>query len=73
MTCAYDRANVGASDTASTPRSASDVVNDLHRLLETADVPGPYVLAGQSAGGFEDDQVAVVLDEGEYSIHSNEM
>src|SRR5215211_1622161 len=52
MTCAYDRANVGSSDTASTPRSASDVVNDLHQLLQTADVPGPYVLVGQSAGGF---------------------
>ncbi len=51
-TCAYDRANVGASDSAPTPRSASDVVNDLHQLLETADVPGPYVLVGQSAGGF---------------------
>jgi pimeloyl-ACP methyl ester carboxylesterase len=52
MTCAYDRANIGASDSAPTPRSASDVVNDLHQLLETADVPGPYVLVGQSAGGF---------------------
>ncbi len=52
MTCAYDRANVGASDTAPTPRSASDVVNHLHQLLQTADVPGPYVLVGQSAGGF---------------------
>lgn len=52
MTCAYDRANIGDSDAAPTPRSASDIVNDLHQLLETADVPGPYVLVGQSAGGF---------------------
>jgi pimeloyl-ACP methyl ester carboxylesterase len=25
--------------------------NDLHRLLGAADVPGPYVLVGHSAGG----------------------
>lgn len=52
MTCTYDRANIGASDSAPTPRSATDVVNDLHQLLATADVQGPYVLVGQSAGGF---------------------
>ncbi len=52
MTCTYDRANIGVSDSAPTPRSASDVVNDLHQLLETAEVPGPYVLAGSSYGGF---------------------
>jgi len=52
MTCAYDRANNGESGKAPTPRTAGDVVNDLHQLLETADVPGPYVLAGSSYGGF---------------------
>jgi pimeloyl-ACP methyl ester carboxylesterase len=52
MTCRYDRANTGAmSDWAPTPRSAGDIVKDLHQLLETADVPGPYVLTGNSAGG----------------------
>src|SRR5215208_6477500 len=51
MTCAYDRANNGQSGKAPTPRTAGDVVNDLHQLLETADVPGPYVLAGSSYGG----------------------
>jgi pimeloyl-ACP methyl ester carboxylesterase len=51
MACAYDRANVGASGTAPTPRTASGMVTDLHQLLEKADVPGPYVLAGSSAGG----------------------
>jgi len=52
MTCAYDRANNGQSGKVPTPRTAGDVVNDLHQLLETADVPGPYVLAGSSYGGF---------------------
>jgi pimeloyl-ACP methyl ester carboxylesterase len=51
MACAYDRANVGASGTAPTPRTAAGMVTDLHQLLEKADVPGPYVLAGNSAGG----------------------
>ncbi len=52
MTCSYDRANNGESGEAPTPRTAGDVVNDLHQLLETAEVPGPYVLAGSSYGGF---------------------
>ena len=52
MTCTYDRANNGQSGKAPTPRTAGDVVNDLHQLLETAEVPGPYVLAGSSYGGF---------------------
>jgi hypothetical protein len=52
MTCSYDRANNGESGEAPMPRTAGDVVNDLHQLLETAEVPGPYVLAGSSYGGF---------------------
>lgn len=52
MTCSYDRANNGESGKAPTPRTAGEVVNDLHQLLETAEVPGPYVLAGSSIGGF---------------------
>src|SRR5215204_1150222 len=51
MTCTYNRANKGESSKAPTPRTAGEIVSDLHELLETADVPGPYVLAGTSAGG----------------------
>jgi pimeloyl-ACP methyl ester carboxylesterase len=51
MACVYDRANVGSSGTAPAPRTAAQMVTDLHQLLEKADVPGPYVLAGSSAGG----------------------
>jgi alpha/beta hydrolase fold len=51
MTCTYDRANTGKSSKAPTPRTAGEIVTDLHQLLETASVPGPYVLAGTSAGG----------------------
>jgi thioesterase domain-containing protein len=50
--CAYDRAGWGASDPApDDPRSADDVVEDLHALLEAADVDAPLVLAGSSFGG----------------------
>jgi pimeloyl-ACP methyl ester carboxylesterase len=51
--CSYDPANGlwGRSDPAPTPRTAKDVVADLHALLAAANVPGPYVLAGHSDGG----------------------
>jgi pimeloyl-ACP methyl ester carboxylesterase len=49
----YDRPNTiaGASDPAPMPRTADDVVADLHALLDAAAVPGPYVLVGHSVGG----------------------
>jgi pimeloyl-ACP methyl ester carboxylesterase len=51
--CSYDPANGlwGRSEPAPTPRTAADVVADLHALLAAAKVPGPYVLAGHSDGG----------------------
>lgn len=33
------------------PRTASDVVGDLHALLEAAHLPGPFILVGHSLGG----------------------
>jgi hypothetical protein len=50
-TCAYSRANLGRSGSAPKPRTAKDVVDDLHGLLATSKVPGPYLLVGQDAGG----------------------
>jgi pimeloyl-ACP methyl ester carboxylesterase len=47
----YDRANRGQSDAAPKPRAAQDCVADLHTLLTTAAIPGPYVLVGHSLGG----------------------
>jgi pimeloyl-ACP methyl ester carboxylesterase len=59
--CAYDRPGtvstsgedelVGRSDAIAQPRSDPEVVADLHALLQAAQVPGPYVLAGHSLGG----------------------
>ena len=49
--CAYDRANLGSSDSAPKPRSAQDMVRDLHALLANAHIAGPYILVGHSGGG----------------------
>jgi hypothetical protein len=52
LTCAYDRLGTGQSDPVTERRrTIDDVVADLHRLLDTAKVPGPYLLVGQSLGG----------------------
>src|SRR5215204_7505037 len=60
--CTYDRpgtvASIGEeilpsrSDPIAQPRTAPEVVAELHTLLQAAEVPGPYVLAGHSLGGF---------------------
>lgn len=49
--CSYDRANLGRSGSAPTPRTAAEIVADLNALLSASSIPGPYVLVGQSAGG----------------------
>jgi pimeloyl-ACP methyl ester carboxylesterase len=50
-TCAYDRAGRGHSDAAAAPQDGDAIARDLHDLLTTAKVPGPYVLVGHSSGG----------------------
>ncbi|GAA1989813.1 hypothetical protein GCM10009777_26310 [Microbacterium pumilum] len=49
--CVYDRAGRGWSDSTPTPAHGIQIATDLHTLLERAEVPGPYVLAGHSFGG----------------------
>ena len=49
--CSYDRAGLGFSDPASSPRDAEAIVHDLHALLRGAGVAPPYVLVGWSSGG----------------------
>jgi pimeloyl-ACP methyl ester carboxylesterase len=43
---------VGRSDPVAQPRTVTEMVDELHTLLQAAEVPGPYVLAGHSNGGF---------------------
>jgi pimeloyl-ACP methyl ester carboxylesterase len=75
--CAYDRPGTildrehhSRSDPVPMPRTAGDIVADLHALLTAAAVPGPYVLAGHSFGGlvarlyaatYPDDVVGLIL------------
>ena len=49
--CAYDRANLGRSDEAQTPRTFQDAARDLQALLGNARIDGPYILVGHSLGG----------------------
>lgn len=49
--CSYDRAGHAWSELGPRPRTMKQAVYDLHRLLEMALVPGPYVMVGHSAGG----------------------
>ena len=56
--CAYDRPgtfldadHLGRSTPVPMPRTARDLVSDLHALLQTAHVPAPYVFAAHSFGG----------------------
>lgn len=49
--CSYDRAGFGWSDAGPMPRTAQQIVDELHSLLEHARVPKPYILVGHSFGG----------------------
>ena len=49
--CVYDRAGRGWSESASAAQDGVQTATDLHTLLQRAHEPGPYVLAGHSAGG----------------------
>jgi len=48
----YDRAGHGWSDPAHEPRTAQQIAQELHSLLDAAGVSGPYVLVGHSFGGY---------------------
>ncbi len=50
-TCAYDRAGIAWSDDKPGVHDAEGVAADLHKLLQAAGEPGPYVLVAHSLGG----------------------
>jgi pimeloyl-ACP methyl ester carboxylesterase len=47
----YDRANRGASERVSGPRTALGMIEDLRALLRASEIEGPYILVGHSFGG----------------------
>jgi pimeloyl-ACP methyl ester carboxylesterase len=90
--CLYERPGAGTvlddvlvpsrSDPVPQPRMVSDMVADLHALLQAASVPGPYVLVGHSLGGalvrlyaaaYPDEVVGMVLvDAGHEDLFAEE-
>lgn len=50
--CSYDRAGYGYSDPGPLPRTSARIARELHTLLHTAGIPGPYLLVGHSFGGY---------------------
>jgi pimeloyl-ACP methyl ester carboxylesterase len=49
--CSYDRAGLGQSDAQTGLRTSKQIAEQLHTLLASAKVPGPYLLVGHSVGG----------------------
>jgi pimeloyl-ACP methyl ester carboxylesterase len=47
----YDRAGYGHSDPSPKPRDGATIVDELHTLLQRAEIPPPYILVGQSYAG----------------------
>ncbi|MFT3749129.1 MAG: alpha/beta hydrolase [Agriterribacter sp.] len=50
-TVAYDRAGIGKSEKGPMPQTMTQSVFELHELLKTAKIKGPFILVGQSIGG----------------------
>ncbi len=49
--CSYDRAGYGWSEESPYPRTALQIVEELHTLLHKAGIAPPYILVGHSFGG----------------------
>jgi pimeloyl-ACP methyl ester carboxylesterase len=49
--CSYDRAGLGWSDPARSPRTIVNAIEELHALLTAARIQPPFILTGHSFGG----------------------
>ena len=47
----YDRMGIGYSSSCILPRSSKMIIEELHDLLEIAQLPKPFILVGHSLGG----------------------
>jgi pimeloyl-ACP methyl ester carboxylesterase len=72
QTCAYDRAGCGWSEPGPKPRTVHKIAEELHTLLENAEIVAPYILVGHAFGGinaqvfasmYPDDVAGIVLVE----------
>ncbi len=80
--CTYDRAGFGWSEPSPNPRTVETTVNELHTLLDNAEIEGPYLLVGHSFGGmivrlyahhYPDEVVGLVLVDSTYEVQPSEM
>lgn len=80
--CVYDRGGLGWSDLSPRPRTAENIVNELHTLLTQAEIAGPYVLVGHSIGGvymrlyaqaYPDDVAGMVLVDSSHEEQNSRM
>ena len=51
-TVSYDRAGYAWSENGPSPRTGRQISYELHKALHNAGIDGPYILVGQSFGGF---------------------
>jgi pimeloyl-ACP methyl ester carboxylesterase len=51
--CSYDRAGVGYSEPSPGPRTSKVIAEQLHALLQAAEIAPPYVIVGHSMGGYD--------------------
>jgi pimeloyl-ACP methyl ester carboxylesterase len=49
--CSYDRAGSGFSGPAPLPRTSERIATELRDALQSAGIPGPYILVGHAFGG----------------------
>ncbi len=52
MTASYDRAGYAWSEPGPFPRTGRQIAYELHTALHNAGIKGPYIMVGQSYGGF---------------------
>jgi pimeloyl-ACP methyl ester carboxylesterase len=52
LTVSYDRAGYAWSEPGPVPRTGKQIAYELHTALNNAGIKGPYILVGQSFGGF---------------------
>lgn len=50
--CSYDRVGLGYSTRKKLTRTSQQMADELYALLQTAELPGPYVLVAHSAGAW---------------------
>ena len=62
-TASYDRSGLGWSSPSRTPRTPGNIAEELHNLLQCAQIKPPYILVGHSFGGLVMRRFAVLYPE----------